>query len=65
VTGWKHRFAIAGFAAAVLGVLTERALVIWVAIALLAAALALRLVERYRARRTASGRDNLSGSRDA
>ncbi len=61
---WKHRLAAAGFAAALAAVATDRALIGWIAIALLGAALALRLIERARERRSASARDNLSAPRD-
>ncbi len=61
---WKHVLAYAGFALAAVGVATDRRPVAWGAIALLGLALSLRVMERVRerrSRRSASGRDSLSG----
>jgi hypothetical protein len=62
---WKHALAWAGFGVAALAAATDRPIVGWVAIALLLGALAIRILERVRARRSASGRDSMSVSRDA
>ncbi len=62
---WKHGLALGGFVAAVVAVLSDQAIAVWVAIALLAGSFILRLIERSRARRTASARDSLSEGRDA
>lgn len=61
---WKLRLAVAGFASALAAVATDRSAIGGIAIALLGAALALRLIERARERRSASARDNLSAPRD-
>jgi len=61
---WKHGFACAGFGGAILAVTTGHSELAWAAIALLALALGIRLVERVRERRTASARDTLSEGRD-
>jgi hypothetical protein len=62
---WKQGLAWAGFGLAALAVATDRSALAWVAISLLSLALALRVLERIQARRSASARDSLSESRDA
>ncbi|HEX5385933.1 MAG TPA: hypothetical protein VFW66_04465 [Gemmatimonadales bacterium] len=61
---WKHGLGMAGVTVAVLAVITEQPLAVWIAIALLAASLALRLIERTRRRRLARARDSVSDGRD-
>jgi hypothetical protein len=62
---WKHRLAWAGFGLAALAVASDRSVLAWAAISLLALAFAIRVWERIQARRSASARDSLSESRDA
>jgi hypothetical protein len=62
---WKHGLAWAGFALALLAVATDQSSVGWGAVVLLVGALVIRIVERVQARRSASARDSVSGSRDA
>lgn len=57
---WKHGLAWAGFGLAVVAVAMDRSAIAWAAICLLGLSFALRLVERFRARRSASTRDSLS-----
>jgi hypothetical protein len=64
MTRWKQGLALAGMLAAVVAVTTRQAVVFWVAVALLAGSLILRVVERVRARRAASMQDSLSDRRD-
>jgi membrane protein implicated in regulation of membrane protease activity len=50
MTAWglrKATIATAGFAAGVVGMAWQRRLLVWIAIALLAAAFAIRFVERH------------------
>lgn len=62
---WKQGLAWAGFGLAALAVASDRSALVWAAISLLSLALAIRVVERIRARRSAPARDSLSESRDA
>jgi membrane protein implicated in regulation of membrane protease activity len=62
---WKQGLAWAGFGLAALAVATDRSALVWAAISLLSLALAVRVLERIQARRSASPRDSLSESRDA
>ncbi len=64
MNAWKNVLGIAGLLAAVLAVMTGRAVVFWAAVALLGTSLVVRLVDRVRTRRMAAREDSLSGRMD-
>jgi hypothetical protein len=64
MTWWKQGLGLAGMVAAGVAVLTGQRAIFWVAAGLLVASIALRIVERVRARRAEAAQDTLSEHRD-